>query len=286
MTLHNFRTLCPTAFLYHDESLRERSLKSSSFWTVRQRTYRSSFVGTFVVACMVDLHKWIGTWRRKVDCFIALTDFAKEKFIEGGLPGERIVVKGNAFAEPENQTRKSDQVRHGALYVGRLSQEKGIANLLFAWHGIDYPLRIVGDGALLSVCKEAQNENITYVGRLEAAQVNEEMRRASFLVLPSVWYEMFPMTLVEAYGNELPVLANRLGGLKSLVIDGVTGLTMEVRCPEDVKAKVTWASRNTAQMLQMGSNARKVFEQSYCEDTNYANLMQIYATVLRDRKTG
>ena len=280
MTLHNFRILCPTAFLFHDETLREQSLRQSAFWTVRHGTYHGSPVATFFVAFMVEFHKWAGTWRRKVDRLIALTDFAKAKFVEGGLEQAHIAVKGNALADPLRGVSSAQAERRGALYVGRLSQEKGISTLLSAWSEIDYPLRIVGDGPLRATCEDAQSEHISYLGPLDRDAVYAEMRKASFLILPSVWYEMFPMTLVEAFANGLPVIASRLGGLASLLDEGVTGLAFAPGRPEDVRVNVRWAIDNPGAMADMGARGRTVYENLYSTEENYKNLMQIYADVL------
>jgi glycosyltransferase involved in cell wall biosynthesis len=282
MTLHNFRILCPTAFLFHDERLREQSLQRSAFWTVRYGTYHGSPAGTFFVACMVDFHKWAGTWRTKVDRLIALTDFAKAKFVEGGLEPAHVAVKGNALADPLEGV-SVQATRRGALYVGRLSQEKGISTLLSAWSEIDYPLRIVGDGPLRATCEGAQNGHISYLGSLGREAVYAEMRKASFLILPSVWYEMFPMTLVEAFANGLPVVASRLGGLTSLLDEGVTGLAFAPGRPEDLRAKVRWAIDNPDAMADMGARGRAVYENLYSTEENYKNLMQIYADALAAR---
>ena len=280
MTLHNFRILCPTAFLFHDERLREHSLRRSAFWTVRHGTYHGSPVGTFFVACMVDFHKWAGTWRNKVDRLIALTDFAKAKFVEGGLDPAHIAVKGNALADPMAGRSPSQAERRGALYVGRLSQEKGISTLLSAWSDLECPLTIVGDGPLRALCEGAHSQHISYLGQLDRDAVNAEMRKAAFLILPSVWYEMFPMTLVEAFANGLPVIASRLGGLASLLDEGVTGLAFTPGSPEDVRAKVRWAMENPGAMADMGARGRAVYENLFSTEENYKNLMQIYASVL------
>ncbi|NOT39107.1 MAG: glycosyltransferase [Alphaproteobacteria bacterium] len=286
MTLHNFRILCPTAFLFHDDKLREQSLKRSAFWTVRYATYRGSKAATAVVAAMVDIHKWIGTWRRDVDRFIALTEFAKEKFIEGGLPADRIVVKGNALADPKATAAWIDGPRRGALYVGRLGPEKGIANLLEAWKGFDYPLRIVGDGPLREECERAQSEHITYLGRMTQHEVYAEMRRAAFLVMPSVWYEMFPMTLVEAFANELPVLASRLGALRSLLDEGITGLAFDPTLPADLRATAERAIADPEKLAEMGAHGRVLYENLYSTDINYLKLMRTYAMVIESFSRG
>lgn len=280
MTLHNFRILCPTSILFHDGNIHEESLTRSALWALRHRVYKSSFLATAPLVAMVDFHKWRGTWKRKVDLFIALTDFAKTKFVDGGLPAERIVVKANAVTDPFRGAMPESGPRRGALYVGRLSNEKGIVPLLAAWKGVDYPLRIAGDGPLRGMCEAAQGKRIAYLGRLSREQVYAEMRRAAFLVLPSTCYEMFPMTLVEAHANGLPVIASNLGGLKSLLEDSVTGLGFSAGDPADLRAKVRLAIEHPDKMAAMGKNARARYEAAYTAERNYSNLMAVYERAL------
>lgn len=283
MTLHNFRILCPTATLFHDGRIVERSLTQSSLWALPQRVYQGSLLATAPLVAMIEYHKRAGTWRDKVDLFIALTDFAKAKLVEGGLPAEKIVVRGNAAADPLAGRASSGAARHGALYVGRLSPEKGIASLLAAWEGVDYPLRIVGDGPLRDMCERARGKNVVCVGRLDREGVTAEMQRAAFLVLPSVCYEMFPMTLVEAYANGLPVLGSRLGGLADLLQDGVTGVAFAPGDAADLRAKVSWAAAHRDEMARMGARGRAAYETRYTIEKNYAALMAIYDRVVRGR---
>jgi len=285
MTLHNFRILCPTSILFHNGEICERSLKHSAIWALPQRVYKSSLMATLPLVAMVDIHKWLGTWKRKVDVFIALTEFAKAKFVEGGLDPGHIIVKGNAVADPLNGATPNTAKRHGALFVGRLSEEKGIASLLTAWKGMNYPLRIAGDGPLRPLVEAAQAENIIYIGSQSRDQVYAEMQRAAFMILPSVCYEMFPMTLAEAYGNGLPVLASDLGGLKSLLDDGVTGLAFKPADPADIRAKARWAMEHPDKLADMGKAARAKYEAQYTADRNYANLMQIYERALAKKIT-
>ncbi len=100
LTLHNFRILCPTAFLYNNDNLRERSLHHNCFWTVLHRTYHDSVLGTFAVALMVELHKKLNTFNRKCTTLIALSKFAKSKFVEGGVDPNLLFVKGNFARNP------------------------------------------------------------------------------------------------------------------------------------------------------------------------------------------
>lgn len=282
LTLHNFRLLCPTATLFHDGRICERSLGRSTYWAIPQRVYRNSYFGTAALVAMIELHKALGTWTRDVDAFIALTPFARDTFIRAGFPAERIHVRGNAAEDPGPAPAGP---RNGALYVGRLSPEKGIATLLEAWTQLDVPLAIAGIGPLKGACEVAASAHVTVLGHLAPDAVRERMQAARFLVLPSVCHEMFPMTLAEAFANGLPVIASRLGALASLVEDGQTGLLFEPGNPTDLAAKVTWASANPDHMAAMGANARARYLRDFTPGANDARLMEIYAAARQSSAT-
>lgn len=278
LTLHNFRILCPTCFLYSDEKIRERSLHAPCWWTVPRKVYRNSFAGTLVLSTMVELHKRIGTWCNNVDCFIALTAFAKGKFVEGGLPAERIAVKGNSVAEPP--FIYSDGNRNGALFVGRLSEEKGVITLLDAWKDLNYPLTIIGTGPLVKHVQSYASDNIRVVGHLPRDEVFKEMTKARFLVLPSLWYEMFPVVAIEAFACRLPIIASNLGSLRELIGEFETGLNFQVGSHRDLAKKVYWAISHTNEMRQFGLNARRKYENEFSPSISYRKLMDIYQNVL------
>lgn len=281
MTLHNYRTLCPTGVLYHNGRTDERSLHTSAWWTVRERAYRGSLLGSFVVAAMVEWHKRRRTWQSQVDQFVALTPFAKLKFVEGSLPAERIAIKPNWANSPPRSALTVCNARHGALYVGRLSEEKGIRTLLEAWKSIDYPLRVAGDGPLRSWLTEQNVRNVTYLGRLGGEQVQAEMLRAAFLVMPSVCYEMFPVTLAEAFGCALPIIASQLGSLATLVEHGSTGLHFEAGDAAGLSKQVAWAIGHPQDLQRLGENARRTFDSKYTQEANYTALMEIYEHAVR-----
>jgi len=285
MTLHNFRILCPTSFLYYDAQLRERSLKHPCFWTVKRRVYKNSYIGTFVVACMVEFHKRVGTWRSKVDRFIVLSEFARQKFVEGGLASDRIIIKGNCVAGP-SVVENIGCARRGALFVGRLSEEKGLITLVNAWKDLDYPLRIAGDGPLRKLCENSPSGQITYLGRLSQEQVYAEMARAAFLVMPSVWYEMFGLVVIEAYACGLPVLATHLGGLVDLVHESITGLVFEPNNVSSLRKAADWAITHPEKMRQMGRNARLDYEARYTPETNHSALLRIYQDTIAACRDG
>jgi len=226
---------------------------------------------------MLTFHNILRTWENQVDVYIALTEFARKKFVQGGLPEEKIVVKPNfVHPDPGNGEHKGNF----ALFVGRLSAEKGIRTMLSAWRLLkSVPLKIVGDGPLMSEVKaqiERERLAIDVPGRLPREEVFSLMRQASFLVFPAECYENFPMTIAEAFACGLAVLASRLGAMAELVEDGQIGLLFEPGNPEDLAARVAWAWAHPEEMRRMGKAARQEFEEKYTAEKNYQMLMQIY----------
>ncbi|MCU1295664.1 MAG: hypothetical protein JWP08_4514 [Bryobacterales bacterium] len=276
LTLHNFRILCPTAFLGADDADRERSLRQSCWWTVPRKVYRNSAAATLAVAAMVEFHKTTGTWLHKVDQFIALTDWARQIFTQGGLPTDRISVKPNWVARPA--PRPADHVQEGALFVGRLDEQKGIRVLLQAWQGLDYPLTIIGDGPLAGLVRESASPWIAFLGRQPRERVQQAMQAARFLVLPSVGHEMFPLTVLEAFANQLPVICSDLPSLAGLIQDGVTGLKFPPNDAPALANRVRQALAGTAILESMGRRAERIYAERYTPEANFRQLMEIYGT--------
>ena len=283
ITLHNFRILCPGALLHPDPAMRERSLRHSCWWTVPRKVYRNSVAGTLAVATMVELHKRTGTWKRKVDRFIALSDWAKGKFTEGGLPAERIVVKPSCVARPP----AFGGVRQdGGLFVGRLDEQKGVDVLLRAWKDIDYPLKIIGEGPLAGLVQQNASDRVVWLGRQPQDVVQREMQAARFLVLPSIGHEMFPMTIVEAFSSGLPVICSDLPSLKALVTPGVTGSTFPPGDAAALAAQVRWAAANPSALDEAGARALATYDERYTREVSFNQLIAIYRSVCRDRLLG
>jgi glycosyltransferase involved in cell wall biosynthesis len=276
MTLHNFRILCPGGLLHPDEKVRERSLRHSCLWTIPRRVYRNSALATLALAGMVEFHKRTGTWTRKVDRFIALTDWAKRKFIEGGLPAERIVVKPSAVARPQPF---GDLQREGALFVGRLDRQKGIDTLIRAWKDIDYPLRIVGDGPLSKFVEENAGGKVIYLGRQPRQIVQREMQAAKFMILPAIGFEMFPVTVLEAFAGRLPVICSELPSLAGLVESGMTGLTFPPGNAGALAARVRWAIANPSELNELSRRAFSIYEERYTPEVNVGRLVGIYRSL-------
>ena len=281
-TLHNYRTICPGGLLSRDGRPCYDCIGASPYQAALHGCYRGSRIGSLAVARMVDTHRRRGTWSHKVDRFIALSAFAKGKFIAAGFPADRIALKPN-FAE--NRPVGGSAVRAGALYVGRLSAEKGIETLLRAWDCLDVPLRVIGDGPLRELVENATGPSVVAFGWKTPAEVATEMAQAAFLVVPSAWPENFPMTIVEAFSQGLPVMASRIAALEEIIEDGATGVFFTPKDADDLATKVRWAQQHPEDMRIMGANARRVYEERYSPAVNFRQLTNIYQAAIEQSRS-
>jgi glycosyltransferase involved in cell wall biosynthesis len=281
-TLHNYRLLCPAYTLFRDGHVCEDCVGKSIPWpSVVHACYRASRPATAAVAAMLATHNYKQTWSKTVSAYIALTDFARDKFIQAGFPAAKIFVKPNCLqADPGRGEGRGNF----ALFVGRLTPEKGISTLLEAWRelGHELPLQVAGDGPMAPEVEQAsrETENVTWLKWLPRAEILQRMKHASVLVLPSKWYEGFPMILAEAFAVGLPVIASNLGSMSSIVDHGRTGLHFEAGNASDLVDKVRWLRAHPAEAMHMRTQARLEYEAKYTGDRNYAQLMRIYESVL------
>ncbi len=274
-TLHNFRMMCLNGFLLRDGKVCEACIGKTPHMGVVHRCYRGSLAGSLALARMIVRQRRTG-WAQTVDRFIALTQFERSKFIEGGLPPDRVAVKPNFIPDPGMHETVAPDARHGALFVGRLSPEKGLRTLLAAWRNIDYPLRIGGDGPMMAELRATAGANVTLLGRLPSSQIYDEMARAAFLVMPSTWYEGFPVTIVEAFALGLPILASRLGSMSELIVPGETGLLFDPGDADDLSRAVRAALAAPRKLALMSGEARRCYENRYTAGSNLPMLLRVY----------
>jgi len=277
-TLHNYRLVCPGALLLREQRICEDCLGRQVAWPgIIHACYRQSRGATGAVALMLGVHRLVGTWSRRVSRYIVLTEFMRQKFIQGGFLEKRIVVKPN-FVAPDPGT--GDHGGRYALFVGRLSPEKGIHTLIQAWRQPGrIPLKIAGEGPLRNLADGSPAE-IEWLGRQPHEQVIALMKQAFVLVFPSECYEAFPTTIAEAFATGLPVVASHLGAMGELVQHRQTGLLFTPGNANDLAAKVEWARAHPRELADMGRRARHEFEAKYTAERNYQLLREIYTRVL------
>jgi glycosyltransferase involved in cell wall biosynthesis len=277
-SLHNYRLLCPNALFLRDGKVCELCLGRAIPWpAVRYACYRDNRPATAAVAAMLTFHRAIGTWSRVVDLFCALTEFGKQKFIEGGLPADKVAVKPNFMRVDPGP---GDGAGGYAVFVGRLSAEKGLETVLSAWltHGIDLPLWIVGDGPLAPRVQQAaaENQRVTWLGRQPPERVLEIVGGAALLVLPSVWYEGFPKTIVEAFSKGTPVVTSNLGSMAEVVEDRRTGRLVAPGNAASLAEAIQSLAADAQTLRNMRLAARTEFEQKYTAEVNYQILLALY----------
>jgi glycosyltransferase involved in cell wall biosynthesis len=281
-TLHNFRLLCANAIFMREGRVCEDCLtRSAPFAGILHKCYRDSRAASAGVAAMVQLHRTLGTWRNIVDVYIALSEFARSKFIAGGLPQHKIVVKPNCLThDPGLGLGK----RTFALYVGRLSPEKGIATLVSAWKRIGdrLPIKIVGEGPEAARVQDAARglAGVEFLGAESRARVFSLLKEASILIIPSICYENFPIVAVEAFATGTPVLASDIGSLPSIVESGQTGALFRPGDATDLAEKVMWLVGHPAELDAMRPRVRVEFERKYSASVNLALLLQAYRRAL------
>jgi glycosyltransferase involved in cell wall biosynthesis len=284
-TLHNYRLGCPKATLYRDGHACEDCLGKRIAWPgAVHGCYRGSRAASAVIGVMTASHHLIGTWRTRVDRYIALSEFQRSKLIAAGLPPARIAVKGN-FVDPD--PAQSDRHLPYIAYAGRLIPEKGVHTLLEAWARLEgaMPLKIVGDGALASSVAEAVRTvaGVNWLGTRPASDVHELFGNAAAVVVPSEWPEPFGLVTIEAFAKGTPVIAARAGALSEIVDHGRTGLLFRPGAPDELAECVAWAAAHPAALAEMGRAARRTFEACYTAQRNYTLLTAIYDEALSRR---
>ncbi len=282
-TLHNYRVLCPGGNLFREGEICEECISHSLFRSIAHGCYRDSRFASAAVAGMLALHGLLRTWAEQVDLFLVCTEFARGKFAQAGIEAVRLRVKPNFLAHDPSCRMGGGSL---ALYIGRLSEEKGPQLLTAAWSKLSaaIPLEIAGDGPLGASlerdCSRLGLHNVYLSGWLDPAAAMERLRAAKFLIVPSTCYEGFPMAVAEAYACGVPVIAAGHGGLAEIVLDGLTGLHFRPGDAKDLGAKVEWAWTHPAEMETMGQAARAEFETKYNARAALRHLESAYESVL------
>ncbi len=277
-TLHNFRLLCPQAALLRRGSVCEDCVGKTPWRAVTRKCYRQSTLQSAVAAGMLVTHRMLGTYHDHVTNYIALNAFCRDKFIAGGLPGERICIKPN-FAVASKSLDWTE--RRGGLFVGRLSMEKGLDVLMAAMRGLPAgAIQVIGSGPLEEAVRQAFGAD--YLGYKSSEHMMALLRQAEFLVAPSTGIETFGLVAIEAFACGTPVIASRQGGLGELVADGVTGLLVNPGDAADLAAKIAWARAHPEHMMEMGRAARAEYEAKYTPECNYRILIRIYEDAIAE----
>jgi len=280
-TLHNYRLVCPSGILFHNQKAFLDSLNGKFPWkAVGKGVYKNSRLLTFWLAFSMQVHRWLGTWKIP-SRYIVLSKHAKQIFLNSGLKmyDEKLVVKPN-FCSLTNE--RKTQRTEDFLFVGRLSVEKGVRFLLKLFSTLPYRITLAGDGPLkdeVIACAKL-HDNISYAGSLTTNELTTLMQKSSALVFPSIWYEGMPLTIIEAFANGLPVIATKLGAMEYMVTPHHDGLLFEAGNEHELRdALKTWRDFSYAERESFGSRARKTYESFYTPEINAQQLLNVYESV-------
>lgn len=281
LTLHNYRLFCPAGIPMRAGRVCTECMDvRSSVPALQHGCYRNSRLATAPLALSVQLHRFLQTWNRQIDGFIALSEFQRELMVGSGLPRSRVHVKPNFFSGSPSVLRWQERGNH-AVFAGRLTSEKGVGTLIRAWRawGDSAPeLRIVGDGELRPALeREASGSRVCFLGQLSGSAAQAQIAGARLLILPSECFEGFPMVVREAFAFGTPAAVSHLGPLPNIVHDGENGLVFEAANPESLLEVVRSTWTRPGYLEQLGQGARREFEQKYTEDVNYEMLMDVYS---------
>lgn len=290
LTLHNYRLFCPAAIPMRGSRPCTHCLDEQTVVpSLMHGCYRGSRIATLPLAVGIALHRALGTWIDWVDAFIALSDFQRDLMGHAGLPAHLMLVKPNFY--PGNPQVIPWGARGDyAVFVGRLSPEKGVEALVRAWTlwGVDIPeLIIVGDGPLRSLLERLSAGRIRFLGQLSTNEAQIQIARAKLLILPSECFEGFPMVIREAFAFGTPVAVSAIGPLPSIVRHGNNGVLFAPADPESLLLEVRSAWNTPGLLERLAQGARQSFEEAYTEMSNYENLMGIYEQAMavnRERK--
>ncbi len=287
MTLHNYRLLCPSATLYTGGRIfMEPAYLSFSWQAVWKGAYLNSKILTFWVSCSMLLHQLLGTWRIPA-AYIALGDYTCEIFSRSSLASlcPRIVVKPNFCYALVTGTFVAKTLNDSYyLYIGRLSDEKGVRVLLNAFAGNGLPLRIAGTGLLETLVQEYTQAypNIKFLGSVDKAKVASLLAGASALIFPSLWYETFGMVIIEAFSQGVPVFASDIGQMKVSITNGYNGFHFKAGDAADLGTQVeAFEKLPSAERTVIGLNARDTWLQLYSPEKNAEMLLRIYEGAVR-----
>ena len=280
MTLHNYRLICPNALLLRNNKACEECVdKSFAYPAIQHNCYAESSLRSANLALANFVHAKSHVWQDKISAFITFSEFSKNLFLKSHLKlsPEQFYIKPNFVADLGYSSEKSDYF----LYVGRLSEEKGIRCLLEAFSASNFLLKIIGDGPLkdLVIASSQQVSNILFLGPQPHENIYAEMKQAIALVLPSFCYEGCSLSMLEAFSTGTPVIASKHGTFPSFIKNEVNGLLFETASVESLLGQLDRLNDLSAQKI-LSDKARKTYEALYTPEASYQKLIQIYDEVI------
>lgn len=283
MTLHNYRLVCPSAIPSRNGSVCTLCIDTRNpIHSIKHSCYRNSRVATIPLALSVYLNRKIDLWNKYIDGFISLTNYQKGIMVNSGFNPDKLHIKPNFY--PGNPTPLNWSERTGdCIFVGRISSEKGIYDLIESWNKfeIKIPLKIIGDGPLLQNCIDLNKSTyIKFLGKLSSSETIREISNSKLLIVPSTWFEGFPLVMREAFAFGTPVAVSNIGPLPDLVNYGKTGFVFEPNSSTSINDVITNNYKDSI-LSRISHLSFSDFLEKYNERVNIKQLLDIYTKILQ-----
>ncbi|MFH1421216.1 MAG: glycosyltransferase family 4 protein [Planctomycetota bacterium] len=277
-TLRDYTAICPNTHLMCGSEICESCHKTKYFMAPLKKCKKGSFSASFVAAMEGYFNRYCGGLRY-IDLFIAPSEFLRNKAIEYGIPKRKIIHIPNFIKVSDYQPVYSKGCHF--LYMGRLDEHKGVKTLLDAMKKLkDNRLLIAGDGPQKSELEEYAKDNsinnVEFLGHLRGERLKKTIADSIAVVVPSMWYEVFGLVIVEAYASGKPAITASIGGMTELVRDGVTGFLFEPGNADQLADKMNYLANHREEAQEMGKKGRGIAEQHYTPEVHYESLMKAY----------
>lgn len=285
-TLHNFRFLCPNGQFFVDDAICEDCITRGLHSAVLKRCVRGSFATSAMYALAISRAWKSGILPNAIDKYIALNKFVAQKMILGGIPKQKIAICGN-YIEPTVSSVAAKQPY--ILYLGRLSAEKGISTLFKALSLLEgVVLKVAGSGPeeerLKNEASEFDGVQVQFLGHISGRDKQKIIAEALCTVVPSEWYENFPISVLESMSLGTPVVASRIGGLPDMIEHGINGMLFEAGNYGDLASCIRAITEDLTETQAMAEKAMHTAIEKFGPEEHYRQLMAIYQDAVSENK--
>ena len=278
MTLHDYKVICPAYKLFHRGKPCERCRGANFSWCFLKKCVKDSRLKSLICSLEIPLHR---KHYNQIDRFICPSHFLIRKIQEMGFKGKCVYIPNFTVLSPFEQTIPPPKPQ--ILFFGRLVAEKGVSVLIEAMKDIPADCLIVGDGPLKKVLHaqalQTPGARIHFLNHQPFPELQSIIRRSTMVVLPSIWYENNPFSVIESFALGVPVVASRIGGIPELVRDNETGWTFTPDDSGGLKEKIRFLLDHPEESLRLGRNARQWLEKQDDEENHYNRLMETYRSL-------
>jgi glycosyltransferase involved in cell wall biosynthesis len=280
MTIHNYRLFCLSAnFFRNGKNCFECNEDNSFKKGIEYKCFKKSWFASFALTVSIRVNDWIGSWKNKIDYYIVLNEFTKQLYINKGIQAEKIILKANFLPNQDAYYLPTTKKEDAYLFIGRITEEKGIHHLIDSFSNTNKNLIIAGTGDLVDFVANLNSPNIKYLGPKTKGQVQQLLHKCKALIFPSIWIESMPMTLIEAQTmGTIPIVAASIN-TNNMIVHGVDGFLYDATSPNALLETIMYFdSLSISELQTISNNARNKSLKLYGEIVHIKKIKEIYGT--------